>query len=427
MLDGLIELFNNISLEWIDFTKNLEKTSKFDDFLKHFPNLINIFGMGKEKDFSEFQRTIRHIFRVFKIFFSLKKGIFYHKSLSSSSISFLENKVQRLNDKENFLMALILAYHDIGRFVRKSEHPFYSFKVIREDKLLSAYNLKNEEEILVLSVIKYHLLFATIYTGESTYLSVYSLVHDEEFKKLVENKKYIDLFVDLLEIFTFIDVLGYSYSQIYDHYLKYYDEINKNLKSLLNHFPNNNIVLSEALKLSLSSINWRLAGALRIFQFVETAPYLTESFYYDKLKESLESLNKKLMKNYTWEELLEEFSIQISKVQIKYGLPCLMLLAFGRFHRAQLKKDTKISYRLILFWILLSRKLSRFIKNEILIPCNVFFFGIPNWFNLKRETIEKLDYNFLNSVLNNAKHEFDEEKKEFKLYLDFSKILEHIQ
>ncbi|MHA1643150.1 MAG: hypothetical protein ACTSUX_14015 [Promethearchaeota archaeon] len=425
MLDGLIDLFSNISLEWIDFTKNLEETSKFEDFLKHFPNLIDIFGMGKEKDFSEFQRTIRHIFRVFKIFFSLKKGTFSHRSLSNSSISLLEKKVQCLNDKEDFLMALILAYHDIGRFVRKSEHPFYSFKVIREDKLLSNFNLKYEEELLVLSVIKYHLLFATIYTGESTYLSVYSLVYDGEFKKLVENKKYIDLFVDLLEIFTFIDVLGYSYSQIYDHYLKYYDEINKNLKSLLNHFPNDNIVLSEALKLSLDFINWRLAGALRIFQFVETEPFLTEEFYYDKLKESLESLNEKLIKNFTWKGLMEEISVQVSKIQIKYGLPCLMLLAFGRFHRAQLKKDTKISYRLILFWMLLSKKLSEFIKNEVLIPCNVFFFGIPNWFSLKREIIEKIDYDFLNNILNNSKYEFDEERKEFKLYLDFSKLLKH--
>ena len=122
---------------------------------------------------------------------------------------------------------------------------------------------------------------------------------------------------------------------------------------------------------------------------------------------------------------MEEISVQVSKIQIKYGLPCLMLLAFGRFHRAQLKKDTKISYRLILFWMLLSKKLSEFIKNEVLIPCNVFFFGIPNWFSLKREIIEKIDYDFLNNILNNSKYEFDEERKEFKLYLDFSKLLKH--
>ncbi|GAH70907.1 unnamed protein product, partial [marine sediment metagenome] len=45
----------------------------------------DILQEGERNDPEEFQRTIRHIFRSFKIFFLLKKGEFSHDTLSEES------------------------------------------------------------------------------------------------------------------------------------------------------------------------------------------------------------------------------------------------------------------------------------------------------------------------------------------------------
>ena len=66
-------------------------------------------------------------------------------------------------------------------------------------------------------------------------------------------------------------------------------------------------------------LDWRIAGGLRIFQFVETKPYLTEEFYYDKIKESIKEHcieNEEKRKPLTDErltEILQEKGYQIAR------------------------------------------------------------------------------------------------------------------
>ena len=74
MLDSLTELFKNIKLSWIDKVTNIDNSDEFFQLLSIFPNLQRVFQEAREKNGEEIQRTIRHIFRSFKIFFLIKNG-----------------------------------------------------------------------------------------------------------------------------------------------------------------------------------------------------------------------------------------------------------------------------------------------------------------------------------------------------------------
>ena len=422
MIDSLTKIFKDVELSWIDSSNDIENSKRYYDLLGVFPNLKSLFKEGKNKDEAEFHRTIKHIFRAFKIFFLLKDGSFLHETLSLNSLQKITKKIKNQNKQNELIIPLILIYHDIGRFFDKKNHPQQSYLLISKYKLLEPYNLLDVEKLLISKIIQYHLLFATIYTGESTFYGVYSLLQDEEFVKLISDKKYCDIFIDFLEIFTFIDILGYSYAKIYDHYIRYFVEINNKLKQILRLLPNRNIALKKALDYSQDWLEWRIAGGLRIFQFIETKPYLSKKFYYNKLRESIKESNIDLIKDLDWNTIKKKYLNHSCRIQIKYGLPVLMLLAFGDFFRSRMKKEQKISHNLLLFWILLSQKIALSSKGREHVSWNVFFIGLPHWSKWDKNNT-KLDDDKIKLIIKNATFDFDNKAKEFNLYLNFKQVL----
>jgi len=419
----LYQLFNNLDLAWIDNSEEIVNSDEYNTLLSIFPNLENIFQEANYKDNEEFQRTIRHIFRLFKIFYLVQDGQPFHDSLSQESLSIIRKKLLDQNSQHELIIPIILIYHDIGRFIDKKEHPYHSFQLISSKNLLEPYNLSDVDQLLICKVIQYHLLFATIYTGESTYYAVYSLLNDPEFTELFSNEIYIDKFIDMLEIFTYIDILGYSYAKIYDHYVKYYDEINYKLKTILRSWPDKESALTKAKEYSQEWLEWRIAGALRIFQFVETKPYLTKEFYFNKLKQSIKETDNEFISNLNWELIKKKFLVHSYKIQMKYSLALLMILAFGSFQRMGLKIDTGISYKLILFWALLSREVETRAKKKKNHLWNVFLVGMPHWTKINNSFINKLNDDAIESIFKNSTQNFDKNRKEFNLYLDFEPIL----
>ena len=133
--------------------------------------------------------------------------------------------------------------------------------------------------------------------------------------------------------------MGYSYARIYDHYVKYYDEINIKLRFILNLWPNKEKALELALEYSQEWLEWKIAGALRIFQYVETQPYLTEEFYFGKIRESLNDNIANLVNDRGWDAIRKQDLTNTSKIQLKYGLAMLMLLAFKKFFRGPIKGE----------------------------------------------------------------------------------------
>ena len=423
MINSLAHIFNKLELSWIDSAKNLKDSKEYQELLSIFPNLRQVFQQGQIEDDFEFRRTIQHIFRVFKVYFLIKDKMHFHKTLSQDSIGKISEKIASVNEFSELIIPLILMYHDIGRFFNKRNHPHESYLMISEQNLLDSYGLSEIEKLLISKVIQYHLLFATIYTGESTFFGIYSLVNDEEFRKLNSHEGFYNRFIDLLEVFTWIDILGYSYARLYDHYSKYYDEINFKLKHVLGSLPDKNKALKSALDYSQEWIEWRIAGGLRIFQFVDTQPYLTTEFYYDKLKESLMECNLDLINGMDWEMIKKQFLIHSCKIQVKYALGLLMLLAFGDFSRSRITEDRKISSNLILFWILLSKEIAvRSKESDDSYLWNIYLLGLPNWFKLNKSRKNKLEFSKIESIIANSTQEFDEERKEFNLYLNFNEI-----
>ncbi len=422
MINLLYNLFNNLELSWIDTSDEIVNSDEINILVSIFPNLERIFREGRAKDEDEFQRTIRHIFRLFKIFFLIKGGAYFHDTLSQESINIIREKLLKQHSQNELIIPIILMYHDIGRFIDKKEHPYHSYHLISKMNLLEPFELSDNEKLLINKVIHYHLLFATIYTGESTFYGIYSLLNDDEFIELISHKNYSNRFIDLLEIFTFIDILGYSYARIFDHYLKYYDEINWKLKEILKFWESRNIALEKAYEYSQDWLEWRIAGGLRIFQFVETKPHLTKEFYYNKLKESIREVDNEFVSKFNWELIKNNCLVHSYKIQMKYSLALLMILAFGSFQRMGLKINAKISYKLILFWTLLSKEVFSRSRDKNNSPWNVYLKGMPHWSKIDKSFINMLNDDTIESLIYNSNEEFDKEKEEFNLYLDFQQL-----
>ncbi|MFX1408441.1 MAG: hypothetical protein ACFFBW_15930 [Promethearchaeota archaeon] len=419
MLVELEKIFSTIELNLIDSEEDLTITTQFRDLMKIFTNLSSIFEQAIIKNKDEFIRTIRHIFRLFKVLFQLKDGTFSHDTLSSKSNQIIrEQIIDQLNENEK-IFPLILIYHDVGRFFDRQNHPYKSYQLIIENNLLDSYNLTDNDKLLVIKIIQYHLLQATIYTGESTFYGVYSLLHDIEFIPIISNKKNREKFLDILNIFTFIDILGYNYAKIYDHYVDFYAEINLILKDIFNAWPDKESILKKAQKYSQKWLEWRIAGALRIFQFVHTKPYLTKEFYYNLIRDSVKMSENSLIKKIDWQDLKDIHLKDSYKIQIKYGLGVLMILSFGAFFRSWLNEDTKISDNLILFWILLSHEIQSRSKGRVKWLWNVFFTGLPHWSKWNRNTFIKLNPLLLEKIIKISKHNFNQNTKTCELYLDF--------
>jgi hypothetical protein len=422
MLNSLENIFKDIELSWIDSVNDIEETNEFFNLLSIFPNLEKIFQDLGKKNKDEYQRTIRHIFRSFKVFFLIISDDFSHETISEESIAKIREKTLNQHSQNELIIPILLIYHDIGRLLDNKKHPFHSYDLISKMNLLDNFNLSYIDKLLLKKIIHYHLLIATIFTGESTFYGIYSLLNDTEFIKLLSSETSINRFIDIMEIFTYIDILGYVYTKIYDHYVKYYDEVSSKLKIILNSWPDNDSALKKAKAYSEEWLEWRLAGALRIFQFVETKPYLTKEFYYNKLKESTENSDNNPLQNLNWELIKKNYLNHSYKIQMRYSLALLMILAFGSFQRMGLKINTGISYRLILFWTLLSKEVKRRTVDDDLAPWNVFYEGFPHWSKLKVPLITILSDEDLMSIISNSKHEYDKSKKEFNLILDFTPV-----
>ncbi|MFX0007240.1 MAG: hypothetical protein ACFFA7_09345 [Promethearchaeota archaeon] len=422
MITSLEKLFKNIKLSWIDSFSDIETSNEFTELISIFPNLTEIFQDAREKNNDEFRRTIRHIFRSFKIFFLLKNGEFLHETLSQESISKIREKVLNQHLKNQKFIPIILMYHDIGRYIDNKKHPSQSYKLVSNMDLLNPFKLSDTEKLIIEKIIHYHLLIATIYTGESTFYGIYSLFKDSKFIKLLSSENNINMFIDFLEVFTFIDILGYYYTKIYDHYIKYYEEISSKLKEILNYFPDKEFALKKAEEYSQDWLEWRLAGALRIFQFVETKPHLTKEFYYNKLIESVTDSKNQLLSNQDWNSLKKKYLSHSYKIQMRYSLALLMILAFGSFQRMGLKIDTGISHKLILFWVLLSKEVkSRSIKHSKSL-WNIYLDGVPHWSKLSENFINKITEDKIKFIIETANQEFEDTKQEFSLFLNFSQI-----
>jgi len=330
---------------------------------KIVPEWANIIHHGIEKDKEETYRTLRHIFRSLFVYFNLLEDNFKLNVKRENKI-LLKRMLDKIFKHDENIFTLILLYHDIGRPFNKEWHALESAKLICENNVFKTILLSSDQEIILRGAIKNHLLPGTIFTGESSYYGASSLFNDVELRNIWQEKKSIELFFKVLNAFTFVDILGYDYSIVYDHYFNYYSKIQENLINVFTRVEfNDELEAHQKLYQMLSEIDqknlkWRIACALRIFQFIGTQPYLTKEFYFTKLDNSLNSMGS------TWNDFVNIIGRNHSIIQFKYALPIMAVLALGQFKREPLNIDDTVKSDIFKFWKICSKIIDSFNFNN---------------------------------------------------------------
>jgi hypothetical protein len=204
--------------------------------------------------------------------------------------------------------------------------------------------------------------------------------------------------------FTIIDIWGYDYSKIYDHYFSYYKQIRDNLIRVFGKInsleqKDRQIYLYQELsKLDNLNLKWRIACALRIFQFVNTRSYLTEEFYFAKIDEGLNNRNQ------NWNDFASSLGFEHSLIQFKYALPIMMVLASGNFARKPFDPEEKILPGIFNFWQTCTTIVkSLYKKNNSFTNNNYwlwnFIFNLPRgWFAQSKKIKYILSNRFLKNI-----------------------------
>jgi len=353
------------------------------------PGWGNFILKGIDYDRSETLRTLRHIFRSLWVYYAIMNNRF-EVEIKSENLSLLKNTLNKIFQYNSEIFPLLLLFHDIGRPFNKEWHTFESSNIIKQNRLLTKFRLSLEQQLILYGTIKYHLLPGTIYTGESSYYGAISIFNDKDLQILWQSTGDISIFFHILNAFTLVDIWGYDYSKIYDHYFRNYDKIRLNLSDIFNKtksfkFEERSFALFNALSnLDKNNLKWRISCALRIFQFIETSPDLTIDLYFSKVDEALAQIG------IDWNIFAKSLEDKHTVIQFKYGLPLVMLLASGSFKREPINHDDKIDPKLFYFWQTCCEKVSFHLKETFLKDNKIprawnFIFGLPRGWFFKEE------------------------------------------
>ena len=379
---NLERLFESLDLSFCDSqASNILISNEFSTFRQIIPKWDNLIQQGFKIDKEETQRTIKHIFRSLYIYFSIQNDQF-EINIGSKFKNFLKLNLTSVYDIHPDLFIYILLYHDIGRPFNRVWHTFESVKIMNDSDINLKKKIPQKYINILFGVIKYHLLLGTIFTGESSYLGAIILLRDKRLQDVWESSEKTELFFQILLLFTVIDILGYEYSKIFNHYLHYYLMIKDNLVNSFNHIrtiknpdEKERTLFNILHKLDKENLKWRIACCLRIFQFVSTKPNLTEDFYFRKIDEGLEKIGS------NWQLFKRKLSKVHPLIQYKYALPLMMILASGSFFRSPIDKDFIVDSNIYRFWEVCTSKVK---KNTLYYDrtnlWNIIFQFPRNWF-----------------------------------------------
>ena len=388
-----------------------------------FPKWFKILERGIKRDKSEALRTLRHTIHTLKVYFSLLDDEF-EKNIDEKNIKSLKGQLEKLYQYNSLYFPLILLYHDIGRPFNRTWHTFKSEKLIKRNKLLELFNLPEQTEKLILIVIKHHLLVGTIFTGESSYYGSIALLSDLKGINNNVSDHQIRILFKTMKAFTLIDIWGYDYSEIYNHYFSYYNEISTNLikifqKSIkLNEEDGQKKCLKRVFfQLDNKNLKWRIACSMRIFQFITVKPYLTEEFYFSKIENGLANIGT------SWKEFQEKLRDVHPRFQFKYALPLMMVLSSKKFRREAIDDSFTIQSKIFSFWSTCADIIENKISKESNSNFDLFYlvFDFPRHWFFNSPDRERIRANIINA-LHSSTFSFDAKKSAYILTIDMNCI-----
>jgi hypothetical protein len=371
----LEEIFIKSELDiWQITEKDLINSKGIKKLSILFPKWYHFVKKGIKRDKDEAFRTLRHTFHTLHNYFSIMNNQF-KKHIDKNNILVLRKQLKELYEFHPLYFPLILLFHDLSRPFNRTWHTIESEKLIREYNFLDRFNLPKTIKKLILTSIKHHLLIGTIFTGESSYYGSIALYSDLINGDKPISNRYIQILFQTLKVFTFIDIWGYYYSQIYDHYFYYYDEICDNLTRVFTtcikfkkEEKQKNSLKKALFRLDTQNLKWRIACSLRIFQFITVKQYLTEDFYYSKIEEGLALIGK------NWEQFQKSLGEVHPRIQFKYTLPLMMILSMKEFRREPIDESITVQGDIFSFWTACSQTVGKFISKHLDSKSNLFYY-----------------------------------------------------
>lgn len=430
-MDKHIELYQELEKQFITTKLSIWESSE-SEFMNAkplkklssiFPNWFDLVEKGMKVDREEAIRTLRHTLHTLKVYFSIMNDIF-ETNVNKTNIEEFKKELLRFYEYHPLYFFLILLYHDIGRPFNRTWHTLKSEELIKKFNLLKQYSLSNEIEKLILTIIKHHLLVGTIFTGESSYYGSITLYSD--IKKMDNNLSdyQIQMLFDTLKIFTLIDILGYDYGKIYDHYFLYYNNIAANLINIFqngitfrNGKEHKEFLKSSLFRLDSMNLKWRIACSLRIFQFITVKPSLTKEFYYSKIEKGLANFGT------TWNKFENNLGKNHSRLQFKYALPLMMILSTKKFRREPIDASFHIQPEIFSFWENCAKIVDRKIYNLPNSIYNSFYivFDFPRYWFFKSDIREKIKNNII-KALKNSSFSFDPNTSDYILTINLKDV-----
>ncbi|MEE4353376.1 MAG: hypothetical protein V2J25_10960 [Desulfatiglans sp.] len=380
----LLSFSQGISLDWLDQHRGaIQRTPEFQRLVELFPPLEERFRQWEENDPPEFLRTLVHTFQTQAAYNRVCAGSFPESGLEEAVIKKVKDLADRVFSFSPILLPVILWLHDIGRSEDKQRHNEKSAEMISALRLLDDRGFMEEEIRLIRTVVQYHLLIGTLYTGESSYLSFYQLIDDKAFGPILEDPSSTARFLDSLTLFTIIDVWGYHINDISPIMIDNYLDIRREMASVFSDADDLEAIKSGLRERSRRHVDWRLMGFMMAFSKIGKRPHLTLDFYRDLILRGFEAYKAREQLAFDWDEFKEKSLHRLDQVQFKYGLGVLIPLGYGGTGRKMhLKDDTLVSPDLFHLLICINNRIEEEEKNSRCIPdsiWNVLFKGYPPW------------------------------------------------
>ena len=391
----LLSFSQGISLEWLSQKRDsIQSTPELQRLIELFPPLEKTFQNWEESDQGEFLRTIRHTFQAQAAYNHVCAESFPESGLEKEVIKKVKDLADQISFYSTAVMPIILWLHDIGRCEDKERHTEKSAEMISSLGLLKNKGLLKEEIILIQKVIQYHLLIGTLYTGESSYLSFYPLMKDDEFKIMLQDHSLISRFLDSLTLFTIIDVWGYHINDISPTMIDNYLNIREEMEGIFS-AENSTEEIKERLKeRSRRHLDWRLMGYMMAFSKIGKKPHLTRPFYMDMILNGYEKYRERERIPLEWDAFKDRYLNKIDQVQFKYGLGVLIPLSYGGTgKKMHLTEDTQVNPNLFQLLVCINNRIQEEESSSQCVPeaiWNVVFKGYPFW-NRKTDFHQRLN------------------------------------
>jgi len=428
--EAIQDLSEKISLNWLErYGRELTETQEYKEFIRIFPELEDLFDKGYQRDPQEYYRTLSHTFHTIAVYNRINSFSFPESGLEDiSALCKLSDSIRRFN----FLtMPLILWLHDIGKLENPKDHTTKSAEIIKRWELLKKVELSEEEMLLIIKVIQYHLLIGPLYSGEITYMAFGALLEDEEFSSVLKKRDLMEVFVNALVLFTMIDIWAYPYNTkaISTSMIEDYLRIGGELKSILDDsFPKDEVYRKLEIKAKQNS-DWRFFCFMRAFAQLGTKPYLTSQFYQQKVLEGAGRYLGRSISTAEWEQFKEEKLGLLHRIQFRYALATICSLTFGStsIFRGAWPPQHPFNPRVFALLVSINERISSeerrrdIPKNSL---WNVVFTGTPNFFK-KTDFIERLNEPGIVERL--AEEGRIEEGRNYSLYLDLSPYWKYVE